>query len=114
MLPTGLLGWTPVAALGPVYVGPGTIEKSEIHVDEIKLGLDWVRSVMRSEIVMNIHCNEAEAKVIQADNYSWFGRPVDTTPPSTDFVPGLHNEVHHLIFSSYREVCLCRWILNRM
>ena len=89
--------------LGPVKVGPGSIEKSELSVTEMKVGLSCLRSIWRKELVMQIHCQNAEAKLVQADNYSWFGRPVDTSPPSSDFVPGLHKEVLTLFIKTMCE-----------
>ena len=80
-------------SVGPVEIGAGSVEKSELKVSEIKVGLHFWQSLWRREIVMNMQCNRAEAKLVQADNYSWFGRPVDTSPSSSDFVPGLHKEV---------------------
>lgn len=93
-------------SVGPVEIGPGVIEKSELSVPEIKVGLSCLQSALRHELVMNMQCNDAEAKLVQADNYSWFGRPVDTTPSSSDFVPGLHKEVTLSDFTHFYTGCI--------
>lgn len=84
---------TSIASVGPIWIGSGSVEKSELKAAEVLVGLDCIRSVLRRELVLNLHCNELEAKLVQADNYSWFGRPVDTSPPSSDFIPGWNKDV---------------------
>eukprot|EP00210_Caulerpa_lentillifera_P007372 g7046.t1 len=89
VLPTGVIGMSPLMSVGPIDVGPGTAEQSQVFVPELRLGLDFIRSAFQRQIVLKVHCNETELRVVQADNFSWFGRPLDTTPSSSNFVPGL-------------------------
>lgn len=48
-----------------------------------------MRSILQRKIVLYAACSHPELKVVQGNNFSWFGRPQDTTPSSIDFFPGI-------------------------
>lgn len=95
LLPTGVIGISPLMSVGPVDIGPGNAERSQISVPELRVGLDCVRSAFQRQMVLKVYCNDTELRVVQADNFSWFGKPLDTTPSSSNFVPGLKQPALH-------------------
>ena len=89
LAPSGLTGLTPLASVGPVSVGPGSLERSSVRVARVELGLDVGQSLSQRRVVLTARAKEAELHAVQADNYSWFGYPDDTVPSSRNFLPGL-------------------------
>ena len=89
LAPTGLAGLTPVASMGPVSVGPAAHEHSSARLERVELGLDVAQSLLQQRLVLAARARGAELHAVQADNYSWFGYPDDTTPSARDFLPGL-------------------------
>ncbi|MAD20600.1 MAG: hypothetical protein CMJ52_10720 [Planctomycetaceae bacterium] len=102
--PLGLLGLTPFVSVGPIEIGPqnnlATItddngiqqqvqgEQSSVYCEEVKLGIRFLQSLMRWQCLLDIKVNTAYAKVVQGENLSWFGYPLDTIPTSRNFLPG--------------------------
>lgn len=76
--------------VGPVAVGPGPVENSEGVADNATVTVCPLASVLRGRLVLDADAGGVYVTVRQADNYSWFGYPEDTTPHSSrNFLPGL-------------------------
>jgi uncharacterized membrane protein YgcG len=87
--PTGVVGLTPLASFGPVSVGPGPAEHSSATIERVALSVDPLRSLARGRIVLALRASGGEVHLRQADNFSWFGFPDDTSPSARNFLPGL-------------------------
>eukprot|EP00891_Asterochloris_glomerata_P005156 jgi/Astpho2/5156/Aster-x0241 len=81
--PSGVLGLHPLAAIGPVRVGPGPIEHSSALLPNVRISMDPVQSLVQRQVVLKIHIPAA-----QLDNFAWFGYPDDTIPSARDVLPG--------------------------
>lgn len=89
LAPTGALGLHPLASIGPVVIGPGSAERSSVTIERVALSLNPLQSILRGRLVVSLRASGAEINLQQADNFSWFGFPDDTSPSSRNFVPGL-------------------------
>ena len=88
--PLGLLGLTSFVTAGPIEIGQQVQgEQSSLYCEEVKLGVRFLQSLLRWQCLLDIKINTAYAKVVQGENLSWFGYPIDTTPTSRNFLPGL-------------------------
>jgi len=88
--PTGISGLHPLASVGPITLGEGPVERSTATLERVSLGFSPIQSIFRGRLVLTVRVGGAEVHLKQADNFSWFGFPDDTTPSSRDFVPGLN------------------------
>lgn len=84
--PTGLAGLHPVGRVRGVSVGPGSTEKSHASIDTLDVHFNPFKSVLYGRIMLSTKSEGAEFHLKQAENFSWFGFPDDTTP-SSRFVP---------------------------
>ena len=84
--PSGILGLHPIARIQGVSVGPGDVEKSNATVDTVDLHLNPLKSIFCGRLMLAAKCDGVDVHLKQADNFSWFGFPDDTTP-SSRFVP---------------------------
>jgi len=91
--PTGVTGLHPLASVGPISVGAGPVEGSNATLERVSLGFSPIQSIFRGRLVLTVKVGGAEVHLKQADNFSWFGFPDDTTPSSRDFVPGLNENL---------------------
>lgn len=89
--PLGLTGLTPVAHLSDVSVGPRRdgAERSHLAARAVSLGVSPLESLVQGKIVLRASVGGAEVHLVQGDNFSWFGQPMDTVPSARDFLPGL-------------------------
>eukprot|EP00884_Botryococcus_braunii_P001435 jgi/Botrbrau1/11292/Bobra.0038s0058.1 len=88
--PSGLVGATPLAAVGPVSVGPGPAERSSVSLPRVLVCVDPLQSLLQKKLVLTFRANHAQVSLVQGHNFSWFGFPDDTSPLSSrDFVPGI-------------------------
>lgn len=60
--PTGLIGLTPLGSLGPVCVGPGTVERSSAEVQEVTVVLDPVQSALQGRVVLTVKARGAQVR----------------------------------------------------
>ena len=58
--PTGLVGLTPLASIGPVSVGPGTSEGSTAILPEVLIRLDPLQSLVHRRLMLQLHADKAE------------------------------------------------------
>ena len=86
---TGLVGATPLAALGPVSLGPSPLEGSSVEVQEVVVKVAPLASLLQRAVVLRVELEGARGELVQCDNFSWFGFPDDTEPSCRDFLPGL-------------------------
>jgi hypothetical protein len=87
LLPSGVTGLTPVAALGPSSVGPAATEKSSIHAQRVSVWFRPLASLLQRRPVLHVVVHTPHVKLVQATNFSWLGYPEDTVPSSRP-VPG--------------------------
>ena len=103
--PLGLLGLTSLVTAGPIEIGPQNNlattknedgieeqvqgEQSSLYCEEVKLGVRFLQSILRWQCLLDIKVDTAYGKVVQGENLSWFGYPLDTVPTSRNFLPGL-------------------------
>ncbi|CAL8466123.1 g5659 [Coccomyxa elongata] len=87
--PSGLVGLGPLAAIGPVDLGPGPAERSSAALQELIVRVDPVQSLVQGKLVLQLHADAAKVSLVQADNFSWFGYPDDTELSARNFFPGL-------------------------
>jgi hypothetical protein len=88
LAPTGLIGLTPLACLGPVSVGPGPAEGSSAHVQRLTVAVDTIQSLLQRRVMLTVRAHQARVELVQGPNHSWFGYPEDTNPSARNFVPG--------------------------
>ena len=50
VLPTGLVGLGPLAAAGPVSVGPGSVERSSVNLPGVTLHLETIKSILQRKV----------------------------------------------------------------
>lgn len=84
--PTGLAGLHPIGRMRGVAVGPGSMEKSYASIDTLDVHFNPFKSLLYGRIMLSTKSEGAEFHLKQAENFSWFGFPDDTTP-SSRFVP---------------------------
>lgn len=60
--PTGLLGLTPLASVGPVRVGAGPVERSSASLRQVTVGLDPVQSLLQRRIVLAVKGHGAQVR----------------------------------------------------
>ena len=60
LAPTGVLGITPLASVGPVTLGPSSREGSSARVSEVVVKLDPLQSLLQQKIMLQIQAAQAE------------------------------------------------------
>lgn len=69
--PSGVLGLHPLAAIGPVRVGPGPIEHSSALLPNVQISMDPVQSLVQRQVVLKIHIPAAQ---VGHSLHSWLVR----------------------------------------
>ena len=64
-------------------------EESSAYCEEVRIGIRFLQSLLRWQCLLDVNVSKAFAKVVQCDNLSWFGYPLDTQPSSRNFFPGI-------------------------
>lgn len=77
-----MVGLRPLVTSKNIYVGPSTVERSSLKVQEAKAYLDVVRSILYGSATYKMLVDKVKLNVIQQPNFSWFGNPDDTYPSS--------------------------------
>ena len=75
LAPSGVLGLHPLAAIGPVSVGPGPIEHSSALLPDVRISMDPVQSLVQRQVVLKIHIPAAQV------GHSLQSRPVRLKQP---------------------------------
>ena len=75
LAPSGVLGLHPLAAIGPVSVGPGPIEHSSALLPDVRISINPVQSLVQRQVVLKIHIPAAQV------GYSLQSWPVRLKPP---------------------------------
>lgn len=60
--PSGILGITPLAGLGPVSVGPGPVEKSSATIEKLSVQFSPLDSILQQRLVLNFNARNAEVR----------------------------------------------------
>ena len=58
--PTGALGLGPLAAVGPVSVGPGPVEGSSAELPQVEVHVAAVPSLLQRRVVLRLHAPDAQ------------------------------------------------------
>lgn len=86
LAPSGLLGVHPIANVGPIQIGPGSVEQSYGSIESLDIRFSPLRSIFSGRFLFSVKSQGAVLHLKQANNFSWFGFP-DDTYPSSRFVP---------------------------
>ncbi|CAG9460725.1 unnamed protein product [Pedinophyceae sp. YPF-701] len=90
-----------------LYVGPRTDaapERSSLTVPHATVRIDPVQTALRGRVVLTAHVDNPHLELVQCQNFSWFGNPVDTEDGSAqDWVPGLPKEPPQLPATPVRD-----------
>lgn len=65
--PTGLTGMTPLAAIGPVMLGPSAREFSSASVPHVVIMLDPIQTVLQRKVILRVQANQAQVCCIYTD-----------------------------------------------
>lgn len=60
MVPSGLVGLGPLAAVGPVEMGPGRAEGSSLQVPDLIVRVDPVQSLLQQKLILQLHAHAAQ------------------------------------------------------
>ena len=60
--PSGLVGLGPLAAVGPVELGPGPAERSSAELQEVVVCVDPVQSLVQGKLVLHLHADSAKVR----------------------------------------------------
>lgn len=55
--PSGLVGLGPLAAVGPVELGPGSAERSSIALQQVIVRVDPLQSLVQRKLVVQLHAD---------------------------------------------------------
>ena len=58
--PTGILGLTPIAGLGPVEVGPSPLEISSAVLPEVQVRLDPLQSLIHRKLMLQLQADSSQ------------------------------------------------------
>ena len=58
--PSGLLGFGPLASVGPVSLGPGAAEKSSLEIPCMVVCVDPVQSLLQRKLIVQLHADQAQ------------------------------------------------------
>lgn len=58
--PSGLVGFGPLAAVGPVELGPGPAERSSAELQEVIVCVDPLQSLVQGKLVLHLHADTAK------------------------------------------------------
>jgi hypothetical protein len=87
--PPGIFGVGPLMCTDAVAIGPGVAELSELELAGATVHVRPLASLLGWRLVLDADLLEPRVTVRQAENYSWFGYPDDTSPSARNFLPGL-------------------------
>ena len=60
MAPSGLVGFGPLASMGPVSLGPGAAEKSSLEIPRVVVCVDPLQSLLQQKLIMQLHADQAQ------------------------------------------------------
>ena len=64
LAPTGLMGLTPVASIGPVEVGPSSLEGSSAVLPEVLVRLDPLQSLLKRKLMLQLQADKAQVYLL--------------------------------------------------
>ncbi len=65
--PSGLVGVTPLAAVGPVSVGPGPAERSSASLPRVLVRVDPLQSLLQKKLVLSFRADQAQVRAFLSD-----------------------------------------------
>lgn len=63
--PTGLVGLTPLASVGPISLGPSAVEKSSALLPEVVVRLDVVQSLLHGKLMLQLQADRPEVSPLE-------------------------------------------------
>ena len=58
--PSGLVGFGPLASVGPVSLGPGAAEKSGLEIPRMVVCVDPLQSLLQRKLIVQLHADQAQ------------------------------------------------------
>ena len=58
--PSGLVGFGPLASVGPVSLGPGAAEMSTLEVPRVVVCVDPLQSLLQQKLILQLHADQAQ------------------------------------------------------
>ena len=58
--PSGLVGFGPLASVGPVSLGPGAAEKSSLEIPRVVVCVDPVQSLLQRKLILHLLADQAQ------------------------------------------------------
>lgn len=58
--PSGVLGFGPLASVGPVSLGPGAAEKSSLEILRVIVCVDPLQSLLQQKLILQLHADQAQ------------------------------------------------------
>lgn len=58
--PSGLVGFGPLASVGPVSLGPGAAEKSSLEIPRMVVCVDPLQSLLQRKLIVQLHADQAQ------------------------------------------------------
>jgi hypothetical protein len=61
--PSGLVGFGPLASVGPVSLGPGNAEKSSLELPCMVVCVDPLQSLLQRKLIVQLHADHAQVQM---------------------------------------------------
>ena len=58
--PSGLVGFGPLASVGPVSLGPGAAEKSSLEIPRVVVCVDPLQSLLQRKLILHLLADQAQ------------------------------------------------------
>ena len=58
--PSGLVGFGPLASVGPVSLGAGAAEKSSVEIPRMVVCVDPLQSLLQQKLILQLHADQAQ------------------------------------------------------
>ena len=58
--PSGLMGFGPLASVGPVSLGAGAAEKSSLEIPRVVVCVDPLQSLLQQKLILQLHADRAQ------------------------------------------------------
>ncbi len=60
--PSGLVGFGPLASVGPVSLGAGAAEKSSLEIPRVVVCVDPLQSLLQQKLILQLHADQAQVR----------------------------------------------------
>lgn len=87
--PSGLVGFGPLASVGPVSLGPGAAEKSSLEIPRVVVCVDPLQSLLQQKLIMQLHADQAQVH------------------SHVDMLPSAYQSLHSALCANAISACIC-------